>query len=107
VEHPDHALARKLTVGFLAALPRLAPDLLIELLVPADPDALAQSATAEDRRTIAQLLFGKLADAGIAATGSHRPATLRQTYRAAMDTDLFRAALGRIASAYDGGQIME
>jgi hypothetical protein len=61
-EHPDHVLARKLVDGFLAALPRLAPDFLASL-----------------------------------ATGS--PKT--------MAGDRFRAALGRIASAYDGGQIMD
>jgi FkbM family methyltransferase len=63
LEHPDHALARALVGGFLAALPRLNADLLASLAP--------------------------------------------ETERAGMDTDAFRAALGRIASAYDGGQIME
>jgi FkbM family methyltransferase len=63
-EHPDHALARQLIHGFLAALPRLDPDFLASL-APGSVD------------------------------------------RAVMDTDLFRAALGRIASAYDGGQVMD
>lgn len=63
-EHPDHALARQLVHGFLAALPQLDPDLLSSFL-----------------------------------NGS--------ASRETMDTDLFRAALGRIASAYDGGQIMD
>jgi FkbM family methyltransferase len=63
-EHPDHALARKLAAGFLAALPKLEPGLL------------------------ASLAGGSLAGE-------------------AMGTDAFRAALGRIASAYDGGQIMD
>ena len=62
-EHPDHALARALVGGFLAALPRL------------------------DAEFLATLTPG--------------------TDRASMDTDAFRAALGRIASAYDGGQIMD
>jgi FkbM family methyltransferase len=73
-EHPDHALARRLVRGFLAALPRLDPDLLHALA--ASPD----TAKAE------------------------RPAPLS---REDMDGDMFRAALGRIASAYDGGQIMD
>ena len=63
-EHPDHALARQLVTGFLAALPRLGPDLLSRIV-----------------------------------NGSIE--------REAMGGDAFRAALGRIASAYDGGQIME
>ena len=62
--HPDHALARELVLGFLAALPRLDPNFLVSL-----------------------------------SSGS--------LDRGAMDTDSFRAALGRIASAYDGGQIMD
>jgi FkbM family methyltransferase len=61
--HPDHALARALVNGFLAALPRLDADLLASLAP----------------------------EGGVTA----------------MDTDAFRAALGRIASAYDGGQIMD
>jgi len=104
-EHPDHALARNLTDGFLAALPRLAPDLLIELL--AEAGALERSATTDDRRGIARLLFGHLGESGVTAAAPGSPASLRQAYREAMQSDLFRAALGRIASCYDGGQIME
>jgi FkbM family methyltransferase len=63
-DHPDHAFARRLVAGFLAALPRL------------------------DRDLLASLLAGTVA-------------------REAMDSDAFRAALGRIASTYDGGQIMD
>jgi hypothetical protein len=62
-EHPDHALARALVHGFLAAVPRLDPDLLVAMAPDCD--------------------------------------------RAALRTDAVRAALGRIASAYDGGQIMD
>ena len=63
-EHPDHALARGLVAGFLAALPRL------------------------DLRLLSSFLGGS-------------------PDREAIDSDPFRAALGRIASAYDGGQIMD
>ena len=63
-EHPDHALARALVHGFLAALPRLGPDLLSSLL-----------------------------------NGS--------VGREGMQSAALRAALGRIAAAYDGGQIMD
>jgi FkbM family methyltransferase len=105
-EHPDHALARKLTDAFLAALPRLAPELLLDLLIPAEAGALARDATPDDRQDIARLLFGKLAAKSALAKVSS-PASLQQAYREAMQSDLFRAALGRIASCYDGGQIME
>jgi hypothetical protein len=63
-EHPDHAIARRLVDGFLAALPRLDPDLLASFLT------------------------------GLVA-------------RSDIEGDAFRAVLGRIASAYDGGQIMD
>ncbi|HEX2727520.1 MAG TPA: FkbM family methyltransferase [Beijerinckiaceae bacterium] len=107
VEHPDHALARKLTDGFLAALPRLAPDLLLALLTHAEPGALERGAAPEEARDVARLLFGKLGEAGVSAQVSRPPASVGQAYRDAMQSDLFRAALGRIASCYDGGQIME
>ena len=105
-EHPDHVLARKLTDGFLGALPRLAPDLLLDLLMQAEPGAPDRKATPEDRPDIARLLFGTLSEEGAPANVSP-PASLREAYREAMQSDLFRAALGRIASCYDGGQIMD
>ena len=63
--HPDHALARALVDGFLAALPSLDPDLVAALL----------------RRA------GRL--------------------EVVPDGDAFRAALGRIAAPYDGGQLLD
>jgi FkbM family methyltransferase len=63
-EHPDHALAKRLVHGFLAALPRL------------------------DHALLASFAGGSVDQSDI-------------------DSDRFRGALGRIASAYDGGQIMD
>jgi FkbM family methyltransferase len=60
--HPDHALARALVEGFLAALPRLDREMIASLL-------------AEDVERVA--------------------------------SDSFRAALGRIAAPYDGGQLLD
>lgn len=51
-----------------------------------------------DRNLIAELL-------GRARTGSRRGLT--QDFSAAVDTEAFRAALGRIACGYDGGQIVD
>jgi hypothetical protein len=51
-----------------------------------------------DRNLIAELLSR-------ARTGSRRGAS--QDFSAAIDTEAFRAALGRIACGYDGGQIVE
>ncbi len=47
--HPDHALARKLTTAFLAALPHLSPEMLECLgAADADPSALARIASLFD-----------------------------------------------------------
>ena len=74
---------------------------------PSHPDhALAQELTRGfwaslpylDRDLIAELLSR-------ARAGSlHRPA---EDFSAAIDTETFRAALGRIACGYDGGQITD
>lgn len=71
-DHPDHALATRLVMGFLARLPTLDPALLATLL-------------AETPRSDA---------------GDGDPATL-------LASDAGRAALGRIATPYDGGLLME
>lgn len=64
---------------------------------PEHPDhALARALVAGFLATLPRLDRGRLATL---AAGSVEPA--------AIDTDAVRAALGRIASAYDGGQIME
>jgi FkbM family methyltransferase len=102
-DHPDHALAGRLLAGFLARLPRLDPDLLLSLLEPSDADALDRAATPDEAGAVRRLLLGGAA-AGAGAGGS---TSLRELYRETMDTDLFRAALGRIAACYDGGQIMD
>jgi FkbM family methyltransferase len=106
-EHPDHPLARRLIDGFLAALPRLDPDLLLDLLAPNEAGPQRWSATPEEWHRVIRLLYGKLGASGVDLFGARPAASLQDSYRAAMQTDLFRAALGRIASCYDGGQIME
>lgn len=89
-DHPDHALAQALTQGFLAALPSLDHELLASLL---QTDGLASSG-------LQQLLFGSAEYPGPESASATDVA--RQ-----MQSDRFRAALGRIASAYDGGHLME
>jgi FkbM family methyltransferase len=103
-DHPDHALAKRLVEGFLAALPSLERKLLVELLLPAGKDngALNAATVAE-----AQLLLFGTAEASAASANDGQATNLNQLYAALMNNDRFRAALGRIASAYDGGQIME
>jgi hypothetical protein len=99
--HPDHALARVLTAGLMARLPRLDPSLLRGLLhQPSSPEgspALQPEAAAvlqtflPDGPDIADLASEELGDVLAALCRS----------------DAFLAALGRIAAAYDGGQIMD
>ncbi len=96
-DHPDHALARRLVDGFLAELPTLDPALVRRLLARTGP--LPEGAA------LATLLLGSAeypgpTDAGPTDEGDARFARL-------MDSDRFRAALGRIACTYDGGHIME
>jgi len=94
-EHPDHALARRLVEGFLASLPTLSPELLADLLSSAGENADA-----------VDLLYGR-AELGETPTTAVSGESDRTRCLKLMDSDRFRAALGRIASAYDGGQIME
>ncbi len=90
-DHPDHRLAQVLLHGFLAELPALPPALLKVLLerglaaTGATPDGAALFGGAERQRAL------------FAAAD----------FEALLRTDEFRAALGRIASSYDGGHLME
>ena len=87
-DHPDHALAQALVHGFLAALPSLDHKLLASLL---QTGGLASSEG---------LLFGSAEYPGPESASATDVTRL-------MQSDRVRAALGRIASAYDGGHLME
>ena len=104
-DHPDHALASALNGLKPASLPLVDRSVLFgfltknldpaELAGPADPDTLGR---------LAHLWLGSEPhgyDAG--AWNTH---TLGEALRQMMQSDAFRAALGRIAAAYDGGFIM-
>jgi FkbM family methyltransferase len=82
-EHPDHGLAITLVQGFLAALPRLPNEVVWELL---QAHAASVSASGAVERA--------------APDGS-------MLSRSDLSTDRFRAALGRIAAPYDGGQLLD
>jgi FkbM family methyltransferase len=91
-DHPDHELAQVLLNGFLAELPCLTPALLETLL--------ARGFAARGRgnlngRALAELLARS--DLGEAPADGELAALLAD--------DQFRAALGRIASRYDGGHL--
>jgi FkbM family methyltransferase len=72
-QHPDHALARELALGFWAMLPHLDASLIAALLAR--------------------------------ARGIDHPLE-RRALVASVETDAFRASLGRIACGYDGGQVL-
>jgi FkbM family methyltransferase len=87
-QHPDHKLALELARGFWASLPYLDRDLIGEIL---------RRARGGSRRP---------AGKGGAA-GEKGAVTEPQETVATIDSERFRAALGRIACGYDGGQIVD
>jgi FkbM family methyltransferase len=103
-DHPDHALAARLVAGFLAALPSLDHRLLADLLQRSRPSG--EPPGREEISDVARALFGTAEFPGeTPAPGAGTdPAEILQVL---MDSDRFRAALGRIASAYDGGHLMD
>jgi FkbM family methyltransferase len=99
--HADHQLAMRLVDGFLASLPKLDPALLKTLLLKnEDTGEKSDSAALRDE------LLGALQQESLGrapADGLHSGTPLD----AIMESDAFRAALGRIACAYDGGHLMD
>lgn len=97
-DHPDHQLASELVSAFLASLPQLDPDLLTRIL--------ASRIQKFDSESIARLLFGTAEHPG---SSPQPPSALagRDLLRHLIESDRFRAALGRISAAYDGGHVMD
>jgi FkbM family methyltransferase len=89
-EHPDHALAQALVQGFLAVLPSLDQQQLKRIL----------DASGVSPADIPKLLAGSAEYPGPQSAHATDIAHLLQS-------DRVRAALGRIASFYDGGHLME
>lgn len=89
-DHPDHALAQALVRGFLASLPSLDHPQIMRLL----------EASGVSPSTLPQLLVGSAEYPGPESPSEHDISRLLQS-------DRVRAALGRIASFYDGGHLME
>lgn len=103
-DHPDHELACALVRGLLAELPRLDQSLLAQLLMRGAgiSEPVAGSVAARMQR----LLFGSADFPGESAQSTDQEDRVALC-RALMSTDRFRAAVGRIAAAYDGGQIRD
>jgi FkbM family methyltransferase len=95
-DHPDHALAEVLQAGFFATLPSLDHGLLERLV---QRGLAATGAATAFTPALARMLTG---------TAEFPRATAPVADLAALVAgDQLRAALGRIASTYDGGHIME
>ncbi|HEY7083464.1 MAG TPA: FkbM family methyltransferase [Hyphomicrobiaceae bacterium] len=95
-DHPDHALAQTLQSGFFATLPSLEPALLARVL----ERGLKATGAAQFSPAAADALLGK---AEFPRPGREPAADLT----ALLATDQLRAALGRIASMYDGGHVLD
>ena len=91
-EHPDHALAIILQLGFFALLPSLDRALLKNIIA---------------RGLAAQPLGGGAPASQLLGTAEFPGPRSPGSLPALLDSDALRAALGRIACAYDGGHIME
>jgi FkbM family methyltransferase len=89
-DHPDHALAQTLVRGFLAALPSIDQQQLVRFL----------EASGVAPAELPRLLLGSAEYPGALSATETDTSGL-------MQSDRVRAALGRIASAYDGGHLME
>ena len=103
-DHPDHVLARSLVHGFLGALPRLDPAFLADLVHRAATASNADTTDVLDN--LQRAVFGGAEHSGQTTQTSDQvdhAAVLRDL----MKNERFRAALGRIATAYDGGHIMD
>ena len=106
-DHPDHALAKVLQAGLFALLPSLDPALLRQL-IERGRNGVRPSGSAGDQ----ELGVGKGSDpmAAVALLGTAefpRPRESAANLQALLETDQFRAALGRIACMYDGGHLLE
>ncbi|MFM9846855.1 MAG: FkbM family methyltransferase [Hyphomicrobiaceae bacterium] len=89
-DHPDHAVAQALVRGFFAVLPSLDHGQLMRML----------EASGISHAKLPQLLIGSAEYPGPQSASDAGVAHL-------MQSDRVRAALGRIASFYDGGHLME
>jgi FkbM family methyltransferase len=95
-DHPDHALAMALQAGLFALLPSLGPELLRRIVTR------GLKATGTGDRPLAQV-----ADLLMGACEFPRARSNFSDLASVLATEEVRAAIGRIACAYDGGHIMD
>jgi FkbM family methyltransferase len=105
--HPDHALAKTLLEGFFAELPSLDPALL-RRLIERGRDGVRPHGDALPAGTGGGMGSDPTANAALLGTAEFpRPPEPAADLAALLQTDRFRAALGRIACMYDGGHLLE
>lgn len=105
-DHPDHRLATALDRGRAAndwaELPFVAHDALAEQLLAPCVGLDMDADTASERARIAGLIAGHEPTGGTFAD-RFAARTIREAVVGMLASDIGRAALGRIAAAYDGG----
>jgi FkbM family methyltransferase len=99
--HPDHRLAVRLSNATMTHLPVLDRALVVELLTAGLPDSeLDRPAQQADVARVWEQLLGPQAPAELAKLKLPAGASVRSLYGAIADSDLFRAACGRISASY-------
>jgi hypothetical protein len=99
--HPDHRLAVQLGNAAMTRLPVLDRGLLVELLTAGLTSAeLDRRAQAADLARIWADLFGPQAAPELTNLRLPPDASIRGLYAAIAESDLFRAACGRISASY-------
>jgi hypothetical protein len=105
-DHPDHALASALAGLDPAALPLVGPDTIFGFLTKNIPaEDLARPVDSDMLDRFAHLWLGS--EPHRFDPDAHTGDMLEGALRGLIGSDHFRAALGRIAAAHDGGFIME
>ena len=99
--HPDHRLAVQLGNAIMTRLPVLDRGLMLELLTAGlDPAELDRPAQAADLARIWADLLGPQAAPDFANLRLPTEGRIRDLYAAIAESDLFRAACGRISASY-------
>jgi FkbM family methyltransferase len=109
-DHPDHALAKILQAGLFATLPSLDATLLRRLIERGSNGVRPSGSAGEPGLVAAKGSDPMTPDPMAPLLGTAefpRAAEPAADLAALIETDRFRAALGRIASMYDGGHLLE
>ena len=100
--HADHSLACLVATAAMARLPLLDPPLVIDLLTTdLNPADLAKRASKDEMQRICERVFGRPCTANeLSHLTAPDGASVADCYAKLVDSDLFRAACGRISAGY-------